>query len=421
MKAEGISKMALTTKKVAKLKEPGRYLDRRGLYLQITPAGVRSWVLRYERGGRERMMGLGPLDDFTLEMARERASAARRLLKDNIDPLDARNQERAKQVAEAAKAEAETVTFKECAEEYFKFHSPKWSSAKHAKQFTSTLEQYAYPVLRNVPVAAIDKTLVLKAITPHWYRVPETVDRVRGRIAAILDYAKTHGYRGEGDNPAAWTANLKHALPARKEITGEPGHHAALEFAEVPAFVVQLQARDRIAARALEFLILTAARLGEVIGAKWDEIDLVKKTWTIPPERMKARRQHTVPLCGRAIEILKALPREGEGGFVFIGGRKNTALSDLALGVVLKAIAPGATVHGFRSSFRDWVAEKTAYPNIVAEMALAHKIGDQVEAAYRRGNLLTKRTRLMADWATYCTTPQLPQRGATVTPIRARV
>jgi integrase len=417
MKADRESKMALTTKKVAKLKEPGRYLDQRGLYLQITPAGVRSWVLRYERGGRERMMGLGPVDDFPLHMARERASAARRLLKDGVDPLDARNQERAKQAADKALTAAGNVTFKECAEQYFKFHSPKWSSPKHAKQFTATLEQYAYPVLGKVPVAAIDKTLVLKAIEPHWYRITETADRVRGRIQAVLDFAKTRGLRS-GENPAAWTGNLIHALPARTSITKDR-HHAALAFAEMPAFMAQLAARNSIAARALEFLVLTAARLGEVIGATWDEIDLVGKTWTVPAERMKARDEHRVPLSGRAIEILKALPREGEGGFVFIGGRKNLAMSDLALGVVLKAIAPGATTHGMRSAFRDWVGEKTSYPNFVAEMALAHKIGNAVERAYRRGDLFEKRRKLMEAWATYCTTPQ--RADATVTPIRARV
>jgi integrase len=407
--------MALTAKQVATIKEPGRYGDGKGLYLQVTPAGVRSWVLRYERGGRERMMGLGPVGDFTLEMARERASAARRLLKDGVDPLDARNQERAKQVAEAAKAAAETVTFEDCVKKYYKFHSPKWKNAKHAAQFLSTLKTYAYPVLGKLPVAAIDKTLVLKALEPIWHTKTETATRVRSRIENVLDYARVNGYR-DGENPAAWDGNLIHALPAPGDIA-KVVHHAALPYVEVPAFMAQLADREGLAARALKFSILTAARTGEVIGATWDEIDLAAKVWVVPDSRMKARKEHRVPLSGPALEILKALPREAD--FVFIGGSKGAAISNMAMAQLLKRMGrTDITVHGFRSTFRDWVAEKTSYPNIVAEMALAHVIDNKVEAAYRRGDLFAKRARLMAEWARYCTTPQ---RDATVTPIRALV
>lgn len=282
--------VALTAKQVAMLTEPGRYGDGRGLYLQVTPAGVRSWLLRYERGGRERAMGLGPVDDFTLAEARERARKARQLLQDGIDPIDARKQERARSASEAALASASNVTFKECSEQYFKFHSRKWKNSKHAAQFLSTLKMYAYPALCKLPVAAIDKTLVLKAIEPIWYTKTETASRVRGRIEAVLDFAKTRGYR-TGENPAAWDGNLVHALPARAAIA-EVDHHAALPYPELPAFMAQLATREGMAARALEFAIMTAARTGEVIGARWSEIDLDAKVWTVRAERMKAKKEH---------------------------------------------------------------------------------------------------------------------------------
>ena len=319
--------MALTAKEVSKLTEPGRYGDGRGLYLQVTPAGVRSWLLRYERGGRERAMGLGPVDDFTLDEARERARRARQLLHDGIDPIDARQTERTKQKAETALAEAKNVTFQECAEKYFKFHSPKWKNAKHSAQFLSTLRMYAYPVLAKLPVAAIDKTLVLKALEPIWFDKTETASRVRGRIESVLDFAKTRGYRS-GDNPAAWEGNLVHALPARSTIA-KVEHHAALPFTEIPAFMADLASREGIAARALEFAILNAARTGEVIGARWSEVDLDGKVWTIPADRMKAKKEHRVPLSSRVIQILRSLPREGD--FVFPGGRKGTAISNMAM------------------------------------------------------------------------------------------
>jgi integrase len=393
--------MALTVKQVSKLTEPGRYGDGRGLYLQVTPAGVRSWLLRYERGGRERAMGLGPLADFTLDEARGRARAARQLLKDGVDPIDAREAERAKQKAKAATAEATNVTFKDCAEQYFKFHSPKWNNAKHAAQFLSSLKMYAYPALGKLPVAAIDKALVLKAIEPIWYTKTETASRVRGRIESVLDFAQVCGYR-TGDNPAAWTGNLVHALPAPGAVA-KVNHHPALPFAELPDFIAQLAEHEGSGARALEFAILTAARTGEVIGAVWDEIDLDAKLWTIPAKRMKTKKEHRVPLPDRAIAILKALPREGD--YVFPGGRAGAAISNMAMAQLLKRMDRlDITVHGFRSTFRDWAAEQTNYPNHVVEMALAHVIGDKVEAAYRRGDLFVKRARLMTDWAKYCVT-----------------
>jgi integrase len=361
-------------------------------------------------------MGLGPLGDFTLDEARERARRARQLLKDGIDPLDARKAERAKQATEAALAAAANVTFRECAGQYYRFHSRKWSNVKHAAQFLSTLEMYAYPTLGKLPVAAIDKALVLKAIEPIWFTKTETASRVRGRIEAVLDYAATRCYRA-GDNPARWEGNLVHALPARATIA-KVEHHAALPFPELPSFMVELAAREGIAARALEFTILTAGRTGEIIGTKWGEIDLAQKVWVIPAARMKAGREHRVPLADRALAILQEMPREVD--FVFPGGRKGVPISNMAMAQLLKRMGrPDITVHGFRSTFRDWCAERTSYPNHVIEKALAHVVADKVEAAYRRGDLFNKRRQLMQAWAAYCAAPQ--REAATVTPIRAQV
>jgi integrase len=359
-------------------------------------------------------MGLGPVDDFTLDEARERARLARQQLRDGIDPIDARKAEHARRAAELAAGAAVNVTFKDCADQYFKFHSRKWSNVKHAAQFLSSLSKYAYPGLGHLSVSAIDKALVLKALEPIWYTKTETASRVRGRIEAVLDFAKVRGYR-KGENPAAWDGNLVHALPAPGGIA-KVKHHAALPFTEVPAFMKELGQRQGMAARALELTILTAARTGEIIGARWPEVDLEAKVWTVPAERMKAKREHRVPLSPWAVDILKALPREAD--YVFPGTEKDTAISNMAMNQLLKRMERNdITVHGFRSTFRDWAAERTAYPNHVVEMALAHVIGDKVEAAYRRGDLFEKRTRLMAEWAKYCA--KEPVAGGVVVPIGA--
>jgi integrase len=402
--------MALTTKRVAKLTEAGRYGDGHGLYLQVTPAGVRSWLLRYERAGRERWMGLGPLHTFALEEARARARAARQQLADGIDPLDARKAERAGRALEAAKA----MTFADAARQYFDQHEGKWKNRKHRAQFLATLRDYALPVLGGLPVAAIDTGLVLKCIEPIWQSKTETASRVRGRIEAILDWATVRGYRA-GDNPARWKGHLGEVLPARRQIA-KVQHHRALPFADVPGFVSDLQAREGMGARALEFAILTASRTGEIIGARWSEIDLDRKLWTVPAERMKGGREHRVPLSDRAIALLRALPREAD--FVFAGERRGTAIASTAMSNLLGRMGRlDITVHGFRSTFRDWAAETTGYPNHVVEMALAHMIGDKVEASYRRGDLFSKRSRLMADWAKYCMMKPADTAG-NVTPMR---
>ena len=317
----------LTEKKVAKTKEPGRYGDGKGLYLQITPAGNRSWILRYERDDhrpgrvgkrRERWMGLGPVDDFTLAQARERASKARQLLTDGVDPLEARREERSQQHAErvAAAAEAATrKTFAECAQLYFDRHSAGWKNQKHRAQFLATLADYAYPKIGALPVAEINRDLVLACVQPIWNAKNVTANRVLRRIKGILDFAKVNGWR-DGENPAAWDGNLKHALPAPGAVATVK-HHAALPFTQVHEFVAQLRQQPGIRARALEFLILTASRTGETLGARWSEIDLAAKCWVIPAARMKAKRDHKIPLSDRAIAILKALPRES--AWVFPG------------------------------------------------------------------------------------------------------
>jgi integrase len=406
--------MALTTKQVARTTEPGRYGDGAGLYLQITPAGVRSWLLRYERGGRERMMGLGPVRDFTLDEARERARRARQVLRDGVDPLDARRAERSRQAANAALVAAKTRTFEQCARLYFERHSPGWKNKKHVAQFLSTLGRYAFPVIGALPVADVNRDTVLACVQPIWNTKNQTAARVLRRIKGVLDFAKVNGWR-DGNNPAAWDGNLEHALPKPGAI-GPARHHAALPFAQVHDFVSQLRGREGIAARALEFLILTAARTSETTGARWSEIDLAGKVWRVPAERMKTGKEHRVPLCDRALEILRAVPREAE--FVFPGARKGGPLGHDTLDQVRKRMGRrDCTIHGFRSTFRDWAAETTSHANHVIEMALAHAIGSKVEAAYRRGDLFEQRKRLMADWGRYVAAPPA-DAAAKVTPLR---
>jgi integrase len=388
--------LALSARQVDALKAPGRYGDGHGLCLQITPSGAKSWLLRFERNGRERWMGLGPLHTVSLKEARERARKARQHLLDGVDPIEVRRSERAKAALEASKA----VTFEKAATSYFDAHQAKWRNAKHRNQFISTLKEYVFPKLGKLAVADIDIGSVLSVLEPIWPTKTETASRVRSRIEAVLDWAAVRKLR-TGDNPARWKGNLQHVLPARARLA-KPQHHAALPYAEIPAFMAALRKRDGVAARALEFTILTAARTGEVVGARWDEIDLTARTWTVPGNRMKAGREHRVPLSDEAVKMLKALPREKNNPYVFVGLRAG-GLSNMAMAAVLRRMdCVDITVHGFRSTFRDWAAESTAFPNHVVEMALAHTVGNKVEAAYRRGDLLAKRQRLAADWARFC-------------------
>jgi integrase len=349
----------------------------------------------------------------SLKEARERARKARQQLLDGVDPIEARRSERAKALFEASKV----VTFEEAATTYFDAHQAKWRNAKHRNQFVSTLKEYVFPKLGKLAVADIDIGSVLSVLEPIWPTKTETASRVRSRIEAVLDWATVRKLR-TGDNPARWKGNLQHVLPARSRLA-KPQHHAALPYAEISAFMAALRKRNGVAARALEFTILTAARTGEVLGAQWDEIDLTTRTWTVPGGRMKAGREHRVPLSDEAVEILKTLPREKGNPFVFVGPRAG-GLSNMAMATVLRRMdRADTTVHGFRSTFRDWAAESTAYPNHVVEMALAHTVGNKVEAAYRRGDLLAKRQRLAADWAKYCSRGGAAQQERAVVPIRA--
>lgn len=375
--------MSLTTKRIARLTPGRRYGDGDGLYLEVASATNKSWLFRYERDGRERWMGLGPLKTFDLKEARERARKARQLLKDNIDPLEARAAAR----DAARKHAAERITFKAAAERFLSLHEGGWKNAKHRQQWRNTLHQYAYPALGGRPVNAIDTAVVNDALAPHWTRIPETARRVRDRIERVLTWVK------DGmPLPVSSAATGRVSLPA-------------LPYADIPEFMERLRGRDGIPSRALEFLILTAARSGEILGATWNEIDLDKKLWTIPPMRMKAGRAHRVPLSDRAVGIIKKLPHEKGNPFVFIGSRPGKPLAGDALLDETKALRPGVVPHGFRSTFKDWSSEMTNIPNMISEAALAHAIGDKTEAAYRRGDMLDKRRHLMALWATYCSQP----------------
>ena len=401
----------LTVKGIKRL-PPGRHRDResRGLYLQVGPTGTKSWLLRYELNGRERFMGLGALDDFDLKEARQRAREQRQKVSDGIDPIEAKKAARAAVALEAAKA----ITFEAAAQQYYDQHEGKWTNRKHAAQFLSTMKAYVFPHIGGLSVAAVDTGLVLKCVEPIWKDKTETASRVRNRIEMVLGWATVRGYR-TGDNPARWRGHLAGVLPARGKIA-KTEHHAALPFIELPGFWATLKEREGVATRALEFLILTAARSGEVLGATWDEIDLKTKVWTISASRMKGGRAHRVPLADPALKILDALPREDGNPFVFVG--EHDRMGKMAMAKVMGRLGrTDVTVHGFRSTFRDWAAERTNYPNHVVEMALAHVIGNKVESAYRRGDLFEKRRKLMAEWARYCVSPA-KSTGDTVIPIR---
>ena len=394
----GINK--LTPRKIAATHKPGRYADGLGLYLEIRRAGNKSWSFRYMVAGRARELGLGPLHSVSLAEARNRARDARQLLLDGKDPIAVKREATASAKIERLK----TMTFRQAALEFLRTSKVQaFKNDKHRKQWASTLESYAFPTLGDLPLQAIDTALVLKTLLPVWKRTPETGSRLRGRIERVIDWAKPLGLF-QGDNPAQWDL-LKDHVPAR----AKPEHHKALPYADLSAFMVDLRERNSISARCLEFTILTGVRTSEAIGAQWSEIDLDAATWTIPASRMKAKRDHRVPLSDRAVEILREIPkakRQKEQGFIFVGNGGSKPLSNMAMLELLRGMAGnGYTVHGFRSTFSDWARDRTSYPRDVIEMALAHAVKDKSEAAYRRGDALEKRRRLMAEWARYCETP----------------
>lgn len=399
----------LSARLVANLKEPGRYGDGGGLMLQVTAAETKSWIFRFMRNGRSHWMGLGPYPDIGLADAREAAQEQRRLLRANVDPLAAKRQQ-----VISAKLEANRLTtFRQVASDYIEQHRSGWKNDKHVAQWEATMlgEGAATSVINDLPVGSVDTALVLKVLRPIWNDTPETARRVRGRVEAILDAAKAAHLR-EGENPARWKGHLSHLL-TRRSKRRDVVHHAAVPFGEMPAFMTGLRANEAVSARALEFLILCAARTSEVTGAGLDEVDLQARLWTIPACRMKAGREHVVPLSDRAVEILSDVPREAGGTFVFPGSRKGRPLSNMAMLELLRGMRPGFTVHGFRSSFRDWAGDRSNFPREVIEAALAHGIQDQSEAAYRRSTAIEKRRLLMAAWARYCEQPAQAARNVT--------
>jgi integrase len=406
----------LSGKKVERTKRPGRYRDGLvpGLLLQISDSGAKSWVLRYMLHGRERMMGIGPVTAFNLREARERARSARQLLADGVDPLDVKRQRRAEVKAAAAK----TLTFREAAQRYFDQHEKKWTSAGHRDQFLASLRTYAFPIVGDTDVAAIQLADVLRCIEPIWTTKSVTADRVRNRIENVLDWCVVRGHRPSGTNPARWRGHLDRVLPTARQVAPQE-HLAAIAYAALPLLMADLRRQDGIAARTLEFLILTAGRKGEVLGARWSEIDLAGATWVVPGTRMKARREHRVPLSPAAVDVLHALPREDGSDLVFIGPNSGQGLGSQALARLLRRMGrAGITVHGFRSAFSDWAHEQTAHANHTIELSLAHAVGSEVERAYRRGPMLAKRVRLMADWARHCTSLPADRTGADIVPLR---
>lgn len=400
----------LTAAEVRRLRRPGRYPvgGVAGLLLDVRSKDARSWILRTKVGARRPDIGLGGFPDVPLALARDKARELREKVARGIDPLAEKRAAREALLT----AQATRLTFDEAARRCVATKSQEFRNEKHRKQWSTTLATYASPVIGNLPVADVELRHIVQILEPIWTTKTETAARLRQRIEAVLNWATVSGFR-TGDNPARWRGHLDAVLPKPSKIR-KVEHHAALKWDAVPTFMGALRKREAIAARCLEFLILTAARSGEARLATWDEIDLKQRLWIIPAERMKAQKTHRVPLCDAAVKLLKALPRFEGSAFVFPAPRGG-ALSDAALSALLKRMGVDVVPHGFRSTFRDWCAERTNYPREVCEMALAHAIGDKVEAAYRRGELMEKRARLMQEWARFLAAPT---KKAKVVPIR---
>jgi integrase len=397
------------------------HCDGGGLYLQVTQGGDgtlrRSWLYRFVLHGRERQMGLGSLNFTGLAEARERAARARKQREQGIDPIDAKHAERTSAVI----ARANAMSFDQCRDAYIAAHRAGWRSAKHAAQWISTLDTYVTPVFGKLPVQAIDVGLVTKVLEPIWSTKSQTASRLRGRIECVLDWAGARGFR-TGENPARWRGYLDKLLPPRGKVW-KVKHHAAMPYTEIAAFMAQLRQRSTTVARALEFTILTAARSAEVLGARWDEIDLAAKLWTVPANRMKGAREHRVPLSAAALAVIEHMHLYRENDYVFPGDRGDR-VSGMAMSLQLRRMGRDVTVHGFRSTFRDWAAERMNFPREVVEKALAHTVGSKVEEAYQRGDMFEKRRQLMQAWADFCATVTAEQskivlmRGAHDTSIR---
>jgi integrase len=398
----------------------GFHCDGGGLYLSVRPMkdgdGVsRSWIFRYRRLGRLRDLGLGPMITVGLAAARERARAARQKLLDGVDPIEERQTARIAAAVTAARA----MTFEQCAEGFIEANKSGWKNEKHAGQWRATLLNYVYPVIGSLPVDVVETVHVMQILQPIWNTKTETASRVRGRIEKVLDRAKALKLR-TGENPARWTGHLDQLLPKKTQVAPVK-HHEALPYGDMPRFMTELRRRDSLSARALEYAILTAARTGDVIGATWSEVDRAEDLWTVPAERLKGKRgarkrDHVVPLSDRALQIIGELPERSTYVFAADDGKplSNMAMLELLRGM---GFGDGLTVHGFRSTFKDWCSEQTAYPNELSEMALAHTVADKVEAAYRRGDMREKRRRLMEDWATFAAN-LVPSSTSKIVPIR---
>jgi integrase len=405
----------LTVAKIKAIKVPGDYLDGRGLYLQWLSESSQSYLLKYQLAKVRTEMGLGSALDISLAKARELRDRYRELLAQGIDPKEARDRERGAKAADRAKA----ITFREAAERYIAANRHGWRNIKHAGQWTTTLATYVFPLLGDLPIQAIDTGLVMKTIEPIWSAIPETAGRIRGRVEAVIDSAKA---RGEyvGENPARWKGHLDHLLPKKSKVT-KIAHHPALAHEELPAFMQDLRSREGIAAAALEFQILTASRPGNALAAKWSEIDLAAAVWTIAGENMKGGKEHKVPLSAAALAVLERMAEIRSGDFVFAGAQSKRPLTDATVALIRHMSGSRAWVdkrdgrtvvaHGFRSTFRDWCAER-GVQDAVAEAALAHSVPDAVIAAYRRTKFFALRTALMDDWATFATSD--PSRSADV-------
>lgn len=390
----------LSALEVSRLTKPGNHAvgGVSGLYLYVNEAQGRSWVLRVMIAGQRKHLGLGGYPSVTLAQAREKARAAREQVVSGIDPIHER-----KAAASALRAQQATRrTFREVATAYIAFQEPAWKNAKHRGQWTSTLEAYAFPVIGQLSVDAITEHHVIAVLEPIWTTKSETASRLRGRIESILDWARVRGHR-EGDNPARWKGHLDKVFPAQSQIH-RVQHHRAMAVADIPRFMAHLAGEEAMTALALRFLILTAARSGEVRGAKWEEIDFDLATWRIPASRMKAKREHRVPLSEDALKVLweaQAKPKPNPTAYIFWGHRGGM-LSDMSLTALMRRMKQDTVPHGFRSSFRDWVGELTQFPSDLAEMALAHVLPNKTEAAYRRGDALEKRRIMMDAWALHC-------------------
>jgi len=403
----------LSSLEVSKKTKPGYYGDGAGLWLQVSLSGSKSWIFRYTFAGKQREMGLGPFHTVSLADARAKAKESRLILRDGKDPLELR---KASRLAEALNR-ARMVTFDQCAAAYIATHRNSWRNAKHASQWENTLATYASPIIGALPVAEVDTPLIVKVLTPIWNTKTETAARLRGRIENILDYATVNKYR-LGENPARWRGHLENLLADPNKIAPVV-HHPALPWPEIGVFMEELRKRPGIASRALEVLILTGLRSGSVRGARWDEIDFDARMWTVPPDRMKNKLEFRVPLSSPVLALLDTLPRSGP--LIFPGRKPGQPQSDMTLTAVLRRMnREDISVHGFRSTFRDWCSEclTNSFSHEVIEQALAHTLSNKTEAAYRRGDLLAKRAMLMQAWADYCMVIPAP---ASVTPIRANL